>query len=368
MLGAITLLNTLQTPHSILQARREAGIRIDSSDNDKLRVCLQKIGKGTTSSYVSSLLTHHSPPLKIGLFTSPHLLSVRERIRLNGLPLPAPLFTTYFFHIWDTLPSHLRPGYFRFLTLLSYHVFLSENVDAAVYEVGMGGEYDGTNIVERPAVSGVSSLGIDHVFTLGNTIEEIAWHKGGIFKAGVPAFSVPQPAGAMRVLEERAAERKVASFEVVDVDRRLDSVKVTPDAPFQRQNASLALALTDTVLLILDPSYTPSKTMLTPSLRAGIENMVFRGRFERIERAGVTWYLDGAHTKESICVAVGWFGGAVRNSKATRILVFNQQGDREAVELLEALYTNTQNERNLEFDHVIFCPTKTRSVQSAKKE
>jgi folylpolyglutamate synthase len=74
------------------------------------------------------------------------------------------------------------PGYFRFVTLLAFHTFLSLKVDATVLEVGVGGAYDSTNIVPKPIVTGVTALGIDHVTVLGRTLEEISWQKGGIFK------------------------------------------------------------------------------------------------------------------------------------------------------------------------------------------
>lgn len=74
------------------------------------------------------------------------------------------------------------PGYFRFLTLMAYHVFLKEKVDATILEVGVGGTHDSTNIVPTPVVTGITALGIDHVTVLGNTIEEIAWQKAGIYK------------------------------------------------------------------------------------------------------------------------------------------------------------------------------------------
>ena len=74
--------------------------------------------------------------------------------------------------------------YFRYLTLLSFHIFLQEKVDAVVLEVGMGGTYDATNVVVEPVVCGITSLGLDHVAVLGDTIEKIAWHKAGIIKVG----------------------------------------------------------------------------------------------------------------------------------------------------------------------------------------
>lgn len=194
---------------------------------------------------------------------------------------------------------------------MSYHVFLQEGVDAAIYEVGVGGEYDSTNIVDRPAVTGISSLGIDHVFTLGETIDKIAWHKAGIQKAGVPSFTVNQKSEAMEVVEKRAAEKGVKSFRVVDVDPRLMTVKIKPAANFQRGNASLAICLAETVLKKLDPKFSTSPDSLSKEFVDALEHVIWRGRCETKVDGNITWYLDGAHTADSIKVAAKWFGDEV---------------------------------------------------------
>ena len=190
---------------------------------------------------------------------------------------------------------------------MSYHVFLQEGVDAAVYEVGMGGEYDSTNIVERPAVTGISTLNIDHTFSLGDTVESIAWHKAGIQKKEVPSFTVRQKPSALEVVESRAAERGVKSFTVLDQDPRLQGVKIRPDAEFQKSNASLAVALADTVLRKLDAGYALPADSLPKEYIDGLEQVVWRGRCETKVEGDITWYLDGAHTAESIVVAAKWF-------------------------------------------------------------
>lgn len=164
-------------------------------------------GKGSTSAFTSSILTKIRPDWKVGaysigsicrvlnppvgLYTSPHLVAVRERIRVNGKPLSEEQFTKYFFELWDRLEHNPRrkedcmpdkPGYFRFITLLAFHAFLDLKVDATVLEVGVGGAYDSTNIVPKPLVTGITALGIDHVTVLGKTLSDIAWQKSGIFK------------------------------------------------------------------------------------------------------------------------------------------------------------------------------------------
>jgi folylpolyglutamate synthase len=84
--------------------------------------------------------------------------------------------------IKNQLPNPDKPAYFRFLTLVAFHALMQENVDVAILEVGVGGEYDSTNIIENPIVCGITALGLDHVTVLGNTIDSIAWHKAGIIK------------------------------------------------------------------------------------------------------------------------------------------------------------------------------------------
>lgn len=309
-----------------------------SRDLDKLNIVhvAGTKGKGTVCAYVESILNQYRKsraskqantyprPRKVGLYTSPHLISVRERIRINSAPISEALFTKYFFEVWDKIcvpdqqgrpPPSPLPVYFRFLTLMSFHVFISESVDVAIYEVGMGGEYDATNIIEKPAVTGISALGIDHTFHLGNTIDSIAWHKAGIFKKNIPAYTAEQPLEAMPVLAQRAEEAKTDGFFVVKEDALLKDVKIQPDALFQRQNASLAIALSREVLRKLKPeeNITWPKDRLPSEFIHGLEGLVSRGRCETIVTDKVIWYLDGAHTADSITIASKWFCDSVQN-------------------------------------------------------
>lgn len=104
-------------------------------------------GKGTTCALTETLLRSYG--VKTGFFSSPHLISVTERIRINGVPISEKMFTKYFWKVWNNLENgkNEMPAYFKFLTILCFHIFLEENVEAAILEVGIGGEYDSTNIV-----------------------------------------------------------------------------------------------------------------------------------------------------------------------------------------------------------------------------
>ncbi|KAF5321906.1 hypothetical protein D9619_000807 [Psilocybe cf. subviscida] len=341
-------------------------------------------GKGSTSAFTDSILRHVRPGWKTGLYTSPHLVAVRERIRINGAPLSESDFTKYFFEVWDKMvqnPTRIEttpqmPGYFRFVTLMAYHVFLQSKVDATILEVGVGGTYDSTNIVPKPVVTGITALGIDHVNVLGKTLGEIAWQKGGIYKEGVPAFTVSQPEEGMKVLTERAVELKSKNFTVVPINPALSSLKLGLAGKHQVQNASLAVELAKSFLQTQD-SVSFEGDKLPESFKPGLINTVWPGRCQTVvdnKRPKFTWYLDGAHTLESLECCIEWFvtpdaGLATPDSKSPqRFLVFNCTSGRSGASFLGkvketiisqlAAYKAQVSEETL-FDHVIFCSNVT---------
>jgi len=347
-------------------------------------------GKGSTCAFADSILVHHRKargvPRHVGLFTSPHLISVRERIRIDSKPISEELFARYFYEVWDRLesssahaeasdedavriaPLGSKPVYFRYLTIMSYHVFLSEGVDVAIYETGIGGEFDATNIVERPLVSGISTLGIDHVQMLGDTVAKIAWHKAGIMKTGSPAFTIEQDPSATKTLKDRAAEKSV-DLKVIDIDPRLKGVNIRPDANFQKKNASLAITLAETALAKLDASFSPDPAAPLPKeFVDGLEQVVWRGRCEVREEGNVTWHIDGAHTIDSLRMAARWFSQECKGP-GPKVLIFNQQGREEAVGFLDALCNTVKKaDRNgVGFRHVIFCTNVTYAETGYKR-
>ncbi|KAG6911229.1 hypothetical protein DXG01_003096 [Tephrocybe rancida] len=339
-------------------------------------------GKGSTSAFTNSILCHALPNARIGLYTSPHLVAVRERIRVNGIPISEEQFATYFFEVWDRLSANtvrhfsstsLMPGYFRFVTLLAFHVFLSLKVDATVLEVGVGGTYDSTNIVPKPVVTGVTALGIDHVTVLGRTLEEIAWQKGGIFKEGAPALSVDQPAEGLRVLEERAKELKASSFTVIPLEHGLPDIELGLAGAHQRQNAGLALALARSFVSSQNP---PAENDLSETFVTALKEAKWPGRCQTVvdpTRQNVTWYLDGAHTVESLQCCIQWFaspkvGLSQGESKPVRVLIFNCTSGRSGASFLKTVHSGiaaqieshkTDDTADLFFDHVIFCTNVT---------
>lgn len=261
---------------------------------------------------------------------------------------------------------------------MALHAYLKEGVASAVIECGIGGEFDSTNILTKPTVTAVTSLGIDHTAMLGSTLPEIAWHKAGIFKKGSVAFTAPQKEEALSVLRERAAE-KGTELHVVDVHPALagSKLKLGLSAEFQKVNASVAIAAAAAHLRALGHSSVPDPTAsahveLPPEFVRGLEEVRWAGRCDVRREKNVAWHLDGAHTMESIEVTGRWFAeqiaaataAAPSESKVPRIMIFNQQ-TRDASALAKGLYTTLQSGITLgstsPFTHVIFTTNQTFS-------
>lgn len=347
-------------------------------------------GKGSTCAFVESILRRQG--LRTGFYSSPHLVAARERIRLDGSPLSEAAFTEAFAAVYGAIrggksADASMPAYFLFMTLMAFHVFLREAVDVAILEVGIGGEYDCTNVVPRPVVTGVTSLDLDHTKLLGETIEAIAWQKAGIFKEGVPAYTVQgQAEGAMAVLAERAKERRCPLLVAprwdqypVETDGAEGGFSLGINGEVQKINASLAVQLANCWLVScgklkngsgVDELKTAAAagpaviTEIEPSFRQALATTKWFGRCEVIEppegdgaALPITYFLDAAHTPDSMQNCRDWFelesgGRQRRQEKSTtadnkaadddalkpyRILIFNCTGDRNPHPLLSKL-------------------------------
>lgn len=385
---AVTALNSLQSNYANIMAVRESGDRKNQMNIWEMQEWSRRIGyktcdfnklnvihitgtkgKGSTAAFTSTILGKYRDRVpRVGLYTSPHLRSVRERIRINNDPISEDKFTKYFFEVWDKLEEtsspldrfpHMtpgsKPGYFKYLTLLSFHVFMQEGCNCCVYEVGVGGEYDSTNIIEKPTVCGITRLGIDHTFMLGNTIEEIAWNKGGILKKDSPAFTIPdQPIAGYKVLQERAAERQTV-LKTIPIFDELKKIRLGIAGDFQITNASLAVTLASqslTAMGVLEkPVALESKAEIPRSFLDGLIDTQWEGRCQTLERGNSTWFIDGAHTKDSIEAASAWFKQVALKSKNKKVLLFNQQS-RDAEALINNLHQVLYPE--MQFDEVIF--------------
>ena len=313
---------------------------------------------------------------------------------ISNTPLSEEQFARYFFEVWDRLEESAKravqdpaspstkPQYFRYLTLMAFHTYLSENVDAAVIECGIGGEYDCTNVMEKPAACVITSLGIDHTAMLGSTIEEIAWHKGGIMKPSVEAFTAPQLRGAEKVLVERAAE-KGAHLQVVRGHPDLESgsphaVKLGLAGDFQHVNAALAVAVAAEFLRSNGFAGIPENILvehLPTKFKKGLEETRLGGRCETKQEGNIIWCMDGGHTLESIRLAGQWFASQVRANSVSggdgkpRILIFNQM-TRDSTALARALFETLACCLGTKhpFTHAVFCTNVTYKAAGYKPD
>lgn len=348
-------------------------------------------GKGSTCTFTESIL--RSCGFRTGLFTSPHLMDVRERFRLDGVDISEEKFLKYFWSCWNKLKEKTdddipMPPYFRFMALLAFKIFSAEQVDVALLEVGLGGKFDATNVVKTPVVCGISSLGFDHMEILGNTLGEIAGEKAGIFKKGVPAYTAPQPEEAMIALRQRASELGI-SLQVADPlkPHQLKDQHLGLQGEHQYVNAGLAVALASTWLEkqgYVDRMPLNCTDPLPDQFIRGLSSASLQGRAqivrdsqvnseEKGQDSSLVFYLDGAHSPESMEICARWFSLATKDdrkvpssmeqsltcSKSRKILLFNCMSVRDPMRLLPHL-VNTATQNGVHFDLALFVPNQSQ--------
>lgn len=200
--------------------------------------------------------------------------------------------------------SRTLPRYLQLIALVSFHAFIKEGVEAAIFETHHGGEYDATNVIERPVATVITTLGMDHVKQLGPTIENIAWHKAGIFKSGSGAFSSPQEVSAAAVLRNRASEKGVdVQFVYNDPFLPENALQLKPDV--QRANFSVALAAARHFLDV--KSAQGAAPLSSSDIQQGISQFSWPGRFQVVREGVLNWFLDGTHNEMSVSKAAEWF-------------------------------------------------------------
>src|SRR6202163_1035222 len=269
-------------------------------------------GKGSTAAFLESILRHAG--LRTGLNTSPPLERINERMRVNGEEISDAAFAETFTRIQRVTEELLaagklraHPTYFECVTAMAFEYFSREEVKFGVFEVGLGGRLDATNIL-TPAVSIITRIDFDHENFLGHSLREIASEKAGILKEGVPVVVAEQQEEAREVILERARELRCPVIET-GATYRLEnstmeegcararitriasgrSVEIAPQLPgaFQLQNALTAIAAASVL-------QRQGFHISAEAIREGIATTVWPGRLEKVHsRPDV--YLDGAH-------------------------------------------------------------------------
>jgi dihydrofolate synthase/folylpolyglutamate synthase len=251
-------------------------------------------GKGSTAAGLSAIL--RAAGVRAGLYTSPHLVRVTERIRVDDADVPAAALDDALTLVAAVVaPGERGPTYFEALTAAAFELFRRARAEVAVVEVGIGGRLDATNVLS-PDVSVVTNVGADHLEVLGPTLADVAREKAGIFRRDRPALvgAAGSPPEAAAVLRAEAA-RAGARLAVVPRDARWDGVFSLAGA-HQLANAALAVAAARAMARVDEET-----------IAAGLSQTRWPGRLQRVSRPGARkWILDGAHNPDGARALAAW--------------------------------------------------------------
>jgi dihydrofolate synthase/folylpolyglutamate synthase len=264
-------------------------------------------GKGSVCAMLDSICREAG--LRTGLYTSPHLVTFRERIRLDGAMIPEEAVAASLKRIRAITEAWEYPStFFEVTTAVALEWFQNQGAEVVVLETGLGGRLDATNVV-TPVVSVLTSIGLDHQRYLGNTLEEIAGEKCGIIKPGVPVVSAPQAPDAKRVIRRYASENRC---ELAIVGEPMTAGKIGLFGAHQRWNAALAKRALSQIR-----AAPPFDRIAPEACSRGLAVVRWPGRFQQI---GERFVLDGAHNPDSAEALVATWRERFPQEKATIII------------------------------------------------
>lgn len=279
---------------------------------DKLKVIhvAGSNGKGSVCAYLAGILQENG--YKTGLFTSPHLIDERERIRINGMMITKEEFAEAYARV-KAVEDELGKGslaYFDYFLGIAFIVFLKQNVDICVIETGLGGRLDATNAVKNPVLDIIATISLEHTAILGDTIEKIAEEKSGIIKNNVPVVFIKDKKSVTDIIEKNAEDNNCEAYGVTQKDFQIiknygycidfslnnmyyknDCFTITTGAVYQVQNCSLALTAAEVL------KKTGVVKLESNAVHKAVKKVQWHGRMEQIAD---NIYVDGAHNPEGI--------------------------------------------------------------------
>jgi dihydrofolate synthase/folylpolyglutamate synthase len=329
-------------------------------------------GKGSTATMLAKMLEANG--YKVGLYTSPHVVHLHERIMVNSEMISESQMRDLLNRVYapvEKLSKTDPPTFFEIMTAMAFMHFVDMSVDIAIVETGLGGRLDSTNVIQ-PQVVGITSLSIDHPQLLGNTIDSIAEEKAGIFKRGVPAITVQQDPLAMQVLKSRAiAVEAPLSITGTDIDfslrfetsrehgphtriclttptSKFEHLRVPLHGKHQAINCGLALAM-------LDKLKSVGYQIDNKKAADGLLNVSLAGRMEMIWQ-DPRIMIDAAHNAASIKALIHAIGQNIPYD--SMVVIFGCNNDKDIRGMLEKLQYGA--------DKVIF--TRSNSPKAASPE
>jgi len=273
-------------------------------------------GKGSTCAMLESI--YRAAGLRVGLFTSPHLVSFAERIQVNRRLIPdAELvrIASDFQLLLRQFSAEDHPTFFEVVTVMAARYFAEQACDLVIWETGLGGRLDATNIV-TPLASVITNVGFDHQQWLGDTLEKIAAEKAGIIKPGVPVITSAEPGRGLEVIT-KTAQQLDAPLTVVDQSVVNEDAIHTENLPLAGDHQRLNAVLARETVRVVGKQIPVAPDAVT----AGLSNVNWPGRMQLVNTSGgQTLLLDGAHNIPSAEALVSAFKGRFVNVRPTLIL------------------------------------------------
>ena len=298
-------------------------------------------GKGSTTAFLCKVLEKSGK--KVGMFTSPHLITFEERIRINGDYIPKEDVTRLGNLLLET-EFDVSPTMFDYCLAMAVLYFKEQNCDIMVMETGIGGRYDSTNALGTPVLSIITKIGFDHMGVLGNTLEEIAGEKAGIIKKGIPLVTHMQEAGVMQVLQNELEKVGGLSMHIASQEdiHFVEGIPMKMVGEYQIENAATAL-LAARVLGVDEVS-----------IRTGISETVWKGRMEIVSE-NPFFMIDGAHNSHGVLALANSLKQLYPGEKFHFIM--GVMADKDYEEMIDVLLP-------LALDFITVTPESSRALQS----
>lgn len=308
-------------------------------------------GKGSVCAYLQAILMAEGK--RTGFFTSPHLVSLNERIRVDNIQIDNETFLKVFRKVLKIVRQMVEdgiehPSYFEFLFGMGMTAFAETDVEYIILETGLGGRLDATNAIDNPALAIITSISLDHTAILGDTIEKIAGEKAGIIKPGVPVFFDGSSKKAAEVIKAKASELGVScrevtknAYEIQEVHRKYiafsrrsaydkDVIFQVPMCGcYQAMNAELALEASEYLLA--------GEEIHMDRWKEALAELHWEGRMERV---GAHITVDGAHNPGAMEAFVESVKALDESERGEMVLLFSAVSDKKYDQMIEYLCEN----------------------------
>jgi dihydrofolate synthase/folylpolyglutamate synthase len=304
-------------------------------------------GKGSACAYLNNILQENG--YTVGLFTSPHLMDERERIRIQNTMISRKDFLELFLEVEDCgralKEENITLAYFDYFLAIALCYYRRSHVDYVILETGLGGKLDGTNAVMNPVLCGITTISLEHMAVLGNTVEQIAIEKAGIIKNGVPVVYLAKNPAVEKVIEMQSKQMQAHAIKVSPNDYQIlkntgnyidfsfhneyyknDCFRLATGAAYQAENCAIALTM---AAVIHDEGI--ASIDIKKSRRA-----VYQTHWEgRMEEVLPSVYIDGAHNPEGIDMFIRSAEAITRNRSCT--LLFSVVRDKDYTDMIKQL-------------------------------